>query len=546
MKKHRFVMSMAAAAAAVAFSGVAGAQVKDAPQLEAPISKMVISSDVQRDVLPSLRAVAVPPSKERRVREEKGLPRPRPYTGVPQPEVVDPVTQISVPTQATTKAGGPLFPTATFTRNFDGLGNGTLGFSVTSAPPDTHGAVGSTQYVQIVNGSAFAVYNKSTGALVLGPTSTNSLWAGFGGKCQTANDGDPIVNFDAAAQRWVISQFAVSPRAAPFFECVAVSQTADATGAYNRYAFQYNDFPDFPKFAVHPDAYYFTFNVFNAAATAFVGARACAYDRARMLQGLSATQQCFTLAPTSDFGLLPSDPDGSSSVATGSPNYMIAKRATSLAMYKFKANFANPALTTFTGPTLIPVAAYTELCSATGTCITQPGTTTQLDALADRLSSRLSYRRYANGTVALVTSHAISTGLRWYEIRNPDAVSPVIFQQGTYAPSSTTRWLGAIAQDKNGNFGIGYSASSSANGIRPSLRFAARTPTDVAGQLGPETTIIAGTGSQNGGLTRWGDYASMTVDPVDDCTFWFTSEYMKTTGSFNWNTRIASIKLTGC
>jgi hypothetical protein len=540
------MMSIIAAAAAVALPGVAGAQVKDVPQEQAPISKMVISSDVQRDVLPSLRDVAVPPSKERRVREEKGLPRPRPYTGVPQPEVVDPVTQISIPVQTTNKAGGPLFPTATFTRNIDGLGNGVAGFTVNSAPPDTHGAVGTTQYVQIVNGSAFAVYSKATGALVLGPTSTNSLWAGFGGKCQTANDGDPIINFDAAAQRWVISQFAVSPRAAPFFECVAVSQTADATGAYNRYAFSYNDFPDFPKFAVHPDAYYFTFNVFNAAATAFVGARACAYDRARMLQGLSATQQCFTLAPTSDFGLLPSDPDGSSSVAPGSPNYMLAKRATSLAMYKFKANFATPALTTFTGPTLIPVAAYTELCSATGTCITQPGTTTQLDSLADRLSSRLSYRRYANGTVSLVTSHAASTGLRWYEIRNPDAAAPVIFQQGTYAPSSTTRWLGAMAQDKNGNFGIAYSASSSANGIRPSLRFAARTPTDIAGLLGPETTIIAGTGVQNAGLTRWGDYASMTIDPVDDCTFWFTSEYMKTNGSFNWNTRIASIRLTGC
>ena len=546
MKKNICIMGIITAASAAALPGVAGAQVKDTPQDQAPISEMVISSDVQRDVLPSLKDVAVPPSKERRIRESKGLPRPRPYTGIPQPEVVDPVTQISIPVQTTGKAGGPLFPTATLVRNFDGLGNGVAGFTVNSAPPDTHGAVGSTQYVQIVNGSAFAVYNKSTGALVLGPTSTNSLWSGFGGKCQTANDGDPIVNFDAAAQRWVISQFAVSPRAAPFFECVAVSQTADATGAYNRYAFSYNDFPDFPKFAVHPDAYYFTFNVFNAAATAFVGARACAYDRARMLQGLSATQQCFTLAPTSDFGLLPSDPDGSSSVAPGSPNYMLAKRATSLAMYKFKANFTTPALTTFTGPTLIPVAAYTELCSATGTCVTQPGTTTQLDSLGDRLSSRLSYRRYADGRVSLVTSHAASTGLRWYEIRNPDAASPVIFQQGTFAPSSTTRWLGAMAQDKNGNFGIAYSASSSANGIRPSLRFAARTPTDTAGLLGPETTIIAGTGVQNAGLTRWGDYASMTIDPVDNCTFWFTSEYMKTNGSFNWNTRIASIRLTGC
>jgi hypothetical protein len=541
-------MSVIAVMAAAGLPSIASAQVKEGPELQASIGKMVESREVKRDVLPNLKAVLIAPSKERRVREEKGLPRPRPYTGVPQPDVVDPVTQISIPLSAPTAAGGPrpLAPAAAVGRNFDGLGNGTPGFSVTSAPPDTHGAVGSTQYVQIVNGSSFAVYNKSTGALVMGPAATKSLFAGFGGKCETANDGDPIINFDAAAQRWVITQFAVSPRAVPFFECVAVSQTADATGGYFRYAFSYNDFPDFPKFAVHPDAYYFTFNVFNAAATAFVGSRACAYDRSRMLQGLSATQQCFTLAPTADFGLLPSDPDGSSSVAPGSPNYMIAKRATSLAMYKFKANFANSALTTFTGPTLIPVAAYTELCSATGTCVTQPGTTTQLDSLGDRLSSRLSYRRYADGRVSLVTTHSVSSGLRWYEIRNPDAATPVIFQQGTFAPTATTRWLGAIAQDKNGNFGIGYSASSSTTGVQPSLRFAARAPTDAAGTLGAETVLIAGTGVQNANLSRWGDYASMTVDPVDNCTFWFTSEYMKTTGSFNWNTRVASVKLAGC
>jgi hypothetical protein len=563
MKNHRHFITILAATAALILPASAMAQKSDMRQPEAgalkadpadlqkaaaeaaAVSKIEIASEVQRDVLKSLKDVAVAPSKELRIREPRGLPRPRPYTGIPKAEVVDQVAQTSIAVQTTSKAGGPLAPTATIGRNFDGLGNGIAGFTVNSAPPDTHGAVGSTQYVQIVNGSSFAVYNKATGALVLGPVATNSLWAGFGGKCQTANDGDPIVNFDAAAQRWVITQFAVTPSAAPFFECVAVSQTADATGGYFRYAFQYNDFPDYPKFAVHPDAYYFTFNVFNAALTAFVGARACAYDRARMLQGLSATQQCFTLPANGDAGLLPSDPDGSSSVAPGSPNYLLALRSsTSLGLYKFKANFANPALTTFTGPTVIPVAAYTELCSATGTCVRQPSPGGQLDGLGDRLMSRLSYRRYADGRESLVANHSISTGLRWYEIRNPGAANPVIFQQGTFAPTGTTRWMGAMAQDKNGNFLVGYSASS--NRIRPSLRVAARAPTDPAGTLGVENTIIVGTGVQTGGLSRWGDYSSMTVDPVDNCTFWFTSEYLKANGSFNWNTRIASVRLAGC
>ena len=520
------------------------ADLKKAAAEAAAISPIAISQEVKRDALKSLKDVAFAPSSELRIREPRGLPRPRPYTGIPQPEVVDQVLQ-SANASEKKGGGGPLAPAATIGRNFDGLGNGIAGFRVNSAPPDTHGAVGSTQFVQIVNGSSFAVYNKATGALVLGPVATNSLFAGFGGKCETANDGDPIVNFDAAAQRWVISQFAVSPTAAPFFECVAVSQTADATGGYFRYAFQYNDFPDYPKFAVHPDAYYFTFNVFNAALTAFVGSRACAYDRARMIQGLSATQQCFTLPANGDFSLLPSDPDGSSPVAAGSPNYLLALRSsTSLGLYKFKANFANPALTTFTGPTVIPVASYTQLCSATGTCVRQPSPGGRLDGLGDRLMSRLSYRLYPDGRESLVANHSISTGVRWYEIRNPGAAAPVIFQQGTYAPSTTTRWMGAMAQDKNGNFLLGYSASS--NSIRPSLRVAARAPTDAAGTLGVENTVIVGTGVQTGGLSRWGDYSAMSVDPVDNCTFWFTSEYLKANGSFNWNTRIASVRLAGC
>ncbi len=553
MKNHRQFITILAVTTALALPASAFAQKSELQRAQddaAATSKMEIRQEVKRDVLPSLKDVLIAPSKELRIRESRGLPRPRPYTGVPKAEVVDTALQGAEKEAAAGKTGGPLAPVATVGLNFDGLGNGIAGFTVNSAPPDTHGAVGSTQYVQIVNGSSFAVYNKATGALVMGPASTQSLFAGFGGKCQTANDGDPIVNFDAAAQRWVITQFAVTPTAAPFFECVAVSQTADATGGYNRYAFSYNDFPDYPKFAVHPDAYYFTFNVFNAALTAFVGTRACAYNRAAMLTGAAATQQCFTLPATSDFSLLPSDPDGSSPVAAGSPNYLLGLRNgtnNQLSLYKFKANFANPALTTFTGPTLIPVAAYTELCSATGTCVRQPSPGTNLDGLGDRMMSRLSYRMYPDGRESLVANHSISTGVRWYEIRNPGAAAPVIFQQGTYAPTTATRWMGAMAQDKNGNFLLGYSISKrTTTSIRPSINVAARAPTDAAGTLGVENRIITGTGVQTGGLSRWGDYSSMTVDPVDNCTFWFTSEYLKANGSFNWNTRIASVKLAGC
>jgi hypothetical protein len=196
-------------------------------------------------------------------------------------------------------------PTPPLSQSFEGLGNGQYGFSVTGAPPDTEGTVGATQYVQWVN-TSFAIFNKSNGALIAGPTAGNTLWSGFGGGCQSNNDGDPIVAYDKLAQRWVFSQFSVTTT--PYLQCIAVSTTSDATGTYNRYSFQYSNFDDYPKMSVWPDAYYETFNMF-AGGTTFVGADACAYDRAAMLNGTTATQVCFQQG-TSVGGLLPADLDG--------------------------------------------------------------------------------------------------------------------------------------------------------------------------------------------------------------------------------------------
>ena len=207
----------------------------------------------------------------------------------------------------------------------------------------------------------------------------------------------------------------------------------------------------------------------------------------------------------------PADPDGNSSVPAGAPNYLMNIGPTALNMWKFHVDFTTPANTTFTGPSVIPVAAYTQLCSATGTCVRQPGTSTRLDSLGDRLMFRLAYRQYSDGHEAMVATHSVSSGLRWYEIRSP-ATAPVLFQQGTYVPNATTRWLGSTGQDKLGNFAIGYSASSTS--LRPSIRYSLRAPGDALGTLGSETTIITGTGVQTGGLSRWGDYAAMVVDQL--------------------------------
>ncbi len=431
---------------------------------------------------------------------------------------------------------------------FDGVG--LPNYAVNAAPPDTNGAAGANQYVQWVN-EDFAVFDKVTGSIVYGPAAGNTLWKGFGGPCEQFNDGDPIAQYDKAANRWVLTQFAVSG-GPPYYQCVAVSTTADATGSYNRYAFSYNVFPDYPKLGAWPDGYYISFNMFNG--NFFVGSRVCAYDRDAMLGNVArpVTQQCFQLS-SSFGGLLPSDLDGAIAPPAGSPNFFVAFGFNVLQLWKFHVDWATPSNTTLTGPTNIPVAAFSEACNG-GVCIPQSGTSTRLDSLGDRLMYRLAYRHFADGHEAIVANHSVNAGngvagVRWYELRNPTgntmaAGTPVLYQQGTYAPNSTYRWMGSMAMDKVGNIAVGYSVSSTA--IHPGIRYTGRAPGDPLGLLGAETSIIAGTGSQTRNLHRWGDYSSLSVDPTDDCTFWYTNEYLKSNGSFNWSTRIASFKFTTC
>ena len=454
------------------------------------------------------------------------------------------------PDQVVQPATAPTLQTPSTIRNFDGVGQGFKGpagtFVVNSAPPDPNGAVGITQYLETVNGD-LAVFDKATGSVTLGPVPINTLWSGFGGECEARNDGDPTVVFDHLANRWVVAQFAVS--STPFLQCVAVSQSADATGGYYRYSFAYgSDFPDYPKMGVWPDGYYTTYNMFNAAGTAFLGAKVCAFDRARMLSGAAATQVCFNTS-TAYGGLLPADLDGATGPPAGAPNYLIALGATSttLAMWRFHVDFAVPASSTFSGPLAIGVPDFVEACSgAGGTCIPQSGGG-RLDSLSDRLMYRAAYRNFGSRT-SLVVNHAVtagaSVGIRWYEIQNLEG-TPAAVQYSTYAPDATYRWMGSVAMDQRGNMALGYSASSSS--IVPQIRFTGRLAGDPVNEMTQaEGTFIAGTGAQRSTLTRWGDYSSMSIDPVDDCTFWYTAEYLKTTGTFNWSTRVASFAFPDC
>lgn len=518
---------------------VLSAQAQSATALEHRKVDLIVSSHKNDVSLPLRDLKPIEPPTVRRgrpVREHR-----IPFDDGPELDD-DPLLQRSA--VGATAAAAPVLGTGG-----EGLGNGFTGpagtMAVNSAPPDTTGAVGATQYVQWVN-TAFAVFSKSTKAAVYGPADGKTLWAGFGGPCEARNDGDPVVQYDKLAGRWVVSQFSVGGGTSGYWQCIAVSTTSDATGTWYRYAFQYTQFNDFPKLAVWPDAYYVSYNMFT---NSFQGSTVCALDRAKMLAGQPATQQCVKLAAT--YGsTLPSDLDGPAPAA-GTPNFIVARATNSLNFWRMKVDWANSANTTLSGPVNIPVAAFSAACSG-GTCVTQPGTANKLDSLADRLNYRAAYRTLNGGT--LVMSHAVSTGskrsalaaVRWYELRNVAATgTPALFQQGTFGGGDGVhRWMSSIGQDKMGNIAVSYSASGGS--VYPSMRMASRETGDALGTLSNETVLKAGTGSQTGTLTRWGDYSQISIDPVDDCTFWATNEYMKTTGSFNWNTWFASFKLPSC
>ncbi len=490
---------------------------------------IVVGTDYKHDVSAPLRDLPPLPfgfgTRADEGKENRSLPL------VGHTDGTDPVVQ---------RIMGPLVMPAPIV-SFEGIdvANGCGG----CMPPDTNGEVGPNHYVQMVN-SAVQIWNKS--GTPAGPAvAISTLWTGFGGPCSIRNDGDPIVMYDQLADRWLISQFTA---ATPYNECIAVSTTGDPTGTYNRYAFQLSttDFEDYPHFGVWPDGYYMSANQFDNGST-YAGPRPYVFDRARMLQGLTATFQTTANAlGNTAAGFLPADLDGSASPPAGAPNYFLGF-GSPMPFYQFHVDWATPANTTFTNPTNVANAAFTQLCPSTQNCVPQPGTAVGLDGLADRGMFRLAYRNFGTHQ-SLVGNFSVDVGggqagVRWYEIRNPGA-GATLFQEGTYAPDATSRWMASLAMDHDGNLAVGYSASSAS--VFPSIRYAGRLSGDPLGQLTQgEANLFTGIGSQTGG-NRWGDYSDMTVDPTDDCTFWYTNEYNGSTGNTTWRTRIGSFKFPNC
>jgi hypothetical protein len=465
-------------------------------------------------------------------------------------DIIDPVLQ--------DRAGERAMPAATTFAGISSPGN--------IAPPDSNGDIGPNHYVQVVN-SRMAVYSRA-GALLAGPININSIWTGATGQdiCRDKNEGEPVVLYDAIANRWFATQWAnISLK-----QCIAISTTPDPTGTWCRYQFPFSTtllsstlVNDYGKFGVWPDGYYGTFNVLDftvPSGSAFVRGAAVVYERSQMLSCLEAREQIFEVPTTeSAHGMLPSDVDGATMPPAGAPNYFfnsetLAIPASEAHIWEFHADWATPANSTFgigsghTPNQTLAVGSFDgNLCAFSRDCIPQPGTVRKLETLAGLTMFRLQYRNFESHE-SLVTNLTVDAGgdhaaPRWYEFRKTVGAWAVQ-NQGTFAPDANHRWLGSAAMDRQGNLAVGYSVSSTTT--FPSLRYAGRFAADPANLLSQgESTFIAGGGSQTA-LNRWGGFSAMSVDPVDDCTFWFTGEYYATTSAVGWATRIGSFKFPGC
>lgn len=446
--------------------------------------------------------------------------------------------------------------------NVPGLGVDFPGYTIHYIPPDTNAAVGTTQVVETVN-MDFQVFNKANGTPIGTPTALQTFFPATR-ECGGLNNlSDPIVKFDQMAKQWVMTWIAFDDNFVMPHQCIVVSKTDDATGAYYVYQYDFGFAPglnDYDKMGVWPDAWYMTWNWFAAYTGSFQGAAGCGLDRTQLTIGNATTGWCFLPDPEKQ-SLLPSDLDGvtgatgsTSPPPTGSPNFMVGSLngTNAFAMWKFKVDFTTPP-GTLSGPFPIATAPYSLPCGGfSGNCIPQPGTTRQLDTLGDRLMFRAAYRNFTVGSPheSLVVSHSITANnacgvaVRWYELRGLSTATPAVYQQGTFSPDNSCRWMPSMAMDKFGNMALGYSVSD-ASSVYPSIRYTGRLVADPVNTMQPETNIIAGAGSQTG-YSRWGDYSSMAIDPTDDCTFWYAQEYFRATHSYAWSTRLASFRFLGC
>lgn len=514
-------------------------------------------------------AFAVSPPLSEIARIENAKPRPPETLGLREPYSPQiPRVTVNSPRDRDGSIATPsAIPMPTPFLSFDGLSNfdNINAYGLVIIPPDISGDVGPNHYVQAVN-ALVRVFDKN-GVPLTAPFRMSSIFAGIGTPCSARDDGGAIVAYDPLADRWLLSQYCTA--FPPFRQMIAISRTGDPTGAYYAYEFAMPNvrLNDFGKFGVWPDGYYMSSEEFTGSD--YTGAGAFAFDRARMLAGDPGAGYIYFNQPSDAVerrrNLLPSDLDGIRPPPAGMANVFVSYTATeygdpqdAIRLFDFHADFASPANSTFTERPESPlaVAAFDPTSPDGRADITQPAPGDKLDSNSDRINYRVAYRNHGsqeslvlNQTVRLTQDPAAyRAGVRLYELRRSPSPSFVVTEQSTIGDTTSSRWIGSAAQDHQGDLAVGYNFVADLK--PPSIIYTGRLAADPAGVFREESSLIAGDGVQKAFGWRWGDYAALTVDPVDDCTFWLSGEYYtkasQDISDFTWLTRIGTFRFPEC
>ncbi|MBD0370068.1 MAG: carboxypeptidase regulatory-like domain-containing protein [Pyrinomonadaceae bacterium] len=502
-----------------------------------------------------------PVAKERPERGEPSITRGlagKQAVDANAPEVSAPANETSVPTRSA--------PAPSPTANFDGLDRENWG---NGSPPDTNGDVGPNHYIQSVNTSV-GIYDKQTGALITAFTFNTLMSQGnFGNLCDTDNFGDPVVLYDTFEDRWVLTDFAFKLDASDnvinppgSYQCFAVSKTSDpVSGGWNFYSINTaGGLGDYPKFGIWTDGLYMTASMFDYAATGgFQNPRAYAFNKAQMYAGAPTVQVVSFNLPAADFTVLPSNARlQTGTPPPGTPNYYVStwQFLNGLSVYKFHVDWDKISLSTFSDA-VVPIAATSWPNANVGNA-PQSGTTNTIETLEIRAMMQNQYTNIG-GVESVWNTHTVrradTSGFaapRWYQLTvTSGTINSSITQAATWDPDGANvmyRFVPSLAVDRAGNMALGYSTSSSTT--FPSIKYAGRLSTDPVNTFSQtEQTLFAGTASQTGTVTRWGDYSAMSLDP-DGCTYWFTTQYVNPalpqSGTNRWKTRIGSFKFAQC
>ncbi len=561
-KRLAFLLAIVSASSFLAYRQIAMGESLDSPQNKTqfllelkPQSVMAAAVGVSANVLSFTDArQPVKPTTNSEVRF------------VSENQITRTLDENAVHDTETNLARSSAIPMPTPSLSFDGISNFNNGeiFGLYFLPSDTNGDVGLNHYIQTVN-TLTRIYDKNGNPLTP-PFNLSDIFAPLNTPCSLRNDGEAVVLYDALADRWLLSQYCSA--FPPFRQMIAVSQTGDPLGAYYLYEFVMPNvrLNDYAKFGVWTDGYYMSDDEF--VGSDYAGTGVFAFDRQKILTGDPTASYVYFNLPSGSVirtgGLLPADLDGLNPPPAGAPNVFAGYTATeygdandAIRLFDFHADFQNPNNSTFTERTESPLAvAPFDPTSPDGrNDIAQPAPGDFLDSQSDRLMYRVAYRNFGTHE-SLVFNQTVRTtpvtetyraGVRVYELRRTNAGFGV-HENATFGDSTASRWMGAAAQDHQGNIAFEYSFGSELK--NPSILYSGRLATEPTGIFREQETLITGSGVQTAFGYRWGNFTGMTVDPVDDCTFWMTNQYYSAASQmespFSWLTRIGKFKFAEC